>query len=483
MTRKIIGIDIRHDLLSVALLHRGSRENSLVNYALIPLTSPHDFQEALANALAIVSERENITGIPCAVSLPATDISIRNIQLPFKQDRKIRQILPLELESSLARPWEEYVFDYQIVQSGVHTDIIAVAVEKSRMASLLAAFTANHLDPSIISVGAHTAANLIAHQLETEDQHLFISLEKKEATLFFVVSGKIYLIRPLTLSSLSSSHIEGILSGVKRTCIAFETLFGFKFSPAEILLARDDAFGPDLDERIGAELGVPVARIDFFKETGILLSSKSGEAMAPLKIERAIILALYATTSHRGFNLRQGPFKIQKPFVRHKKQLMLTAFLALFLVLTTVSNIWYNAHVTEKKLEQVNQQIAALFQGAFPGNTRMVDALHQMKTKINDAKKTIQNSGNNLKSIKTVTILDEISRNLPGSIDVELTKLVTGQESVLISGTTKTFNAVDDMKTGLEKVSLFNKVTISSANMDKGTNRVRFTLKIRLRET
>jgi len=50
----------------------------------------------------------------------------------------------------------------------------------------------------------------------------------------------------------------------------------------------------------------------------------------------------------------------------------------------------------------------------------------------------------------------------------------------VISGNTDTFNAVDNIKNRLEKSDLFKKIIISSANIDKSDNRVRFKLKVNL---
>ena len=47
-----------------------------------------------------------------------------------------------------------------------------------------------------------------------------------------------------------------------------------------------------------------------------------------------------------------------------------------------------------------------------------------------------------------------------------------------ISGDTNTFNSVDTIKSRLEQVDAFKKITISSANINKSDNRVRFKLKI-----
>ena len=66
------------------------------------------------------------------------------------------------------------------------------------------------------------------------------------------------------------------------------------------------------------------------------------------------------------------------------------------------------------------------------------------------------------------------------SVKVNLTRLVIQPDNVLISGTTDAYDAVNDIKSRLEKVQYFKKVTISSANIDRSGNEVRFMLKLEL---
>jgi hypothetical protein len=58
--------------------------------------------------------------------------------------------------------------------------------------------------------------------------------------------------------------------------------------------------------------------------------------------------------------------------------------------------------------------------------------------------------------------------------------VVIQPDNVIISGTTDTYNSVDTIKSGLEQIPYFEKVTISSSNIDRSGNEVRFMLKIEL---
>jgi Tfp pilus assembly protein PilN len=80
--------------------------------------------------------------------------------------------------------------------------------------------------------------------------------------------------------------------------------------------------------------------------------------------------------------------------------------------------------------------------------------------------------------IRSIDILNSISEKIPENITVNFTRLVIQPENVLISGTTDTFNSVDDIKSRLEQIQHFQKVTISSANIDRSGNEVQFMLKL-----
>jgi len=101
-----------------------------------------------------------------------------------------------------------------------------------------------------------------------------------------------------------------------------------------------------------------------------------------------------------------------------------------------------------------------------------------MRVKLEAAGKSTSLPGDVTASVKTIDILNDISRLIPEKQDVELVSIVVGSGNVVVTGNTDTFNAVDDMKSGLERADNFQSVSISSANMDHSGSRVRFKLKV-----
>ena len=90
---------------------------------------------------------------------------------------------------------------------------------------------------------------------------------------------------------------------------------------------------------------------------------------------------------------------------------------------------------------------------------------------LEEAQKNLTFPGERSASVKTIDILNNISQLTPAKQDVELVSIVVGADTVVISGNTDTFNAVDDMKNELEDADIFKSVSISSANMDQADPR------------
>ena len=140
-------------------------------------------------------------------------------------------------------------------------------------------------------------------------------------------------------------------------------------------------------------------------------------------------------------------------------------------------NLIYDSFALKAQIDQVDQEIQDVFSKTFPDVKKIVDPVQQMRVKINEAKKTAMFQGDTQNNHLTIDLLNEISKLIPKTTDVSMTRLVIGPENLLMDGTTDTFNAVDDIKSRLEKAKLFKSVSISSANIDRSDNRVRFKLK------
>jgi type II secretory pathway component PulL len=483
MTRKILGLDIRHDAVSAVLVKNSIKENVIESYESVPIPDQQDFESGMAASLETIVEKMNISGSICIASFPADQISYRNIQVPFKGLKKISKILPFELEPTIPFPVDDLIIDFYTLplsDHNDHTDLIAAAVEKSKLQLYLGILDSFGIEPEIVTVGGYSTALCLNSLVDTHENWLFADIDKSKCTVFGVLSGKICLIRSFPIPSETPSfNTEMLCTNIQRTLSAFEEIVGLDFHPDGVFITGCGLDDSDIEQDMERFLELSVKRTDLVSHIEIKKQHHPAKTWNPCQMDNAFSLALMEIEGVYGFNFRKGPFAAKKIWVEHKTGLIKAGVLAAMVLALAFFNVILDSYLLKKKLTGLDNQITQIFTSTFP-DVKSVDPYQQMRIEIEAANKKALLSGKIDKNIRTIDILNNISKLIPKETDVKLTRLVVGEDSVQISGNTDTFNSVDDIKSRLEQVNFFQKITISSANINKSDKRVQFKLQVHL---
>jgi len=486
MSKNILGLDIGHNAVSAVLARNSIKGNSIEAHMHLSLSDESRTDRNIADLIEIIAQEIDLSDCICVAAIPADLISYRNLQVPFAEHKKIRQILPFELESMLPFPVEDLIIDFhsfKIPDRDDHTEIIAASVEKNRIDSYLDILASFNIQPKLITAGCYPLAVCMANLSDTAGNWLLIEIGGRKSTLIGVSSGQICIIRSLSADAVASSMVESICTDIQQTLSAFEEISLLDFTPDRLFITGEGVEGSNLERDmsdISQRLGYPVQGIDLTHNTDIIPKRDFKKPWNPGQMDNALALALIEIEGFNSLNFRKGPFIEKEFWVGNKRVLIKTGVLAAFVLLIGFFYYMTDFYYMKKKIARLDSRIIEIFKTALPEVNTIVDPLHQMRIGLKEAKKKSVFSGETKKHIKTIDILEQISRLIPEEIEANFTRLVIGAESVLITGDTDTFNAVDDMKNRLEQAELFVNVTISSANMEKSGNRVRFKLKIQL---
>ena len=102
MSRKVLGIDIRKHSIIAVLVKSGGQENSIEACVEIPVPAETDEAEnGIDAAFESLAQTIDIGDCDCIASFPSAWFSYRNIRVPFSNPKKIRMVLPFELEPTL----------------------------------------------------------------------------------------------------------------------------------------------------------------------------------------------------------------------------------------------------------------------------------------------------------------------------------------------------------------------------------------------
>lgn len=484
MSRKILGLDIRPDAVSAVLINSGIKGTVIEAHEHVQISIRNEDGNVLSASLEIIEQKMDISDSICVVSFPADEISYRNIQVPFKGQKKIKKILPYEIEPTLPFPVEDLIIDFIHLEIPDHNhtnNLLTAAVEKKKLQSFLDTLASFDIDPEIVTVGGYPTAYSLANFLDNHKNWLFIDIANHNSTIFFILSGRICLIRSFAIRSDSRSYkIKSICGNVRRTLYALEKILGLDFEPNGGFITGCGIDHLGIDKDMEQELGFPIERVDILQFAEFLKQQPPPLRWEPFLMDNALSLALMEIEGAKGFNFRKGPFALKKFWEENKKNLIQIGVYFVLILSLGWFNVFLDSYFMNKRLTRLNQQITGVFTSTFPEVKKIVDPVGQMKQKIQDAKKNALIPGDIEKQVRAIDILNTISNAIPKDMDVTLNRFVMGPESVNISGDTDSFNSVDNLKSKLEQADIFKKITISAANIDKSDKRVRFKLKVNL---
>ncbi|MBS3754716.1 MAG: PilN domain-containing protein [Desulfobacterales bacterium] len=479
MNNKIFALDIREDGLCAVLVRTGLKENRLENHAQVFYKDAPDPEQAFQWGLGKITGRMDPSGAFCLVSVPPTDVSFRNLSVPFKSRKKIRQILPFELEPTLPFEVDEMKFDFLTVRQADHSDLIAAVVETARLDVLMDVLEVHGISPGFVTTGGVTAALCIADLYEARPEtFLLIESHPYSATVCIVVSGEIYLIRTFRKNGQpdSRSAARELSKGINRMISAFETIYDADLQPEKLLFSGRDATDPDFVHALGDFLQIEASAVNLATDARLNISVPENLPVSP-EINGALGLAGIETAGLAPFNFSRRHSALEKNWNENRTQLIATGILAAFVFALFMTYAVLDAHFLEKRVSRLDDRITAVFQTTFPGVERIVDPVQQMRSRLQEVKGKKGFSEDVSADVRNIDILKDISRLVPARTNVVITRFVRDEGSVRLSGLTDTFNAVDDIKMQLEKSSHLSGITISSANMDQAADRIRFRIR------
>ncbi len=484
MAKKILGLDISSDGIGAVLLKRGVKAHVVEACAHIVLSPDAEFEEALAAGLEKLRTQMEIGDVICAASFPAERISYRHVEVPFKAPRKIRQVLPFELEPSLPFEVEETVWAYQNLGADHHNTLLAAAAVKAEFDAYLACLNRYELDPVSVSPSGYALAMLTDEQVmrpagDSVDWML-IDIGRQTMALYLLAGGRIQAIRALAGGTTYPWSTKAAATAIRQTLQAFAERIPGGYSPRQALVTGYDLLDVNVESELSALLVLPAQRMDLSGSLPVSIAGRAGEHWRPHRMDKALALAFasFRMPGRQLLDFREGSAPRSRFWSQNRRQLITAGLLALVVVCLMGADLLTQTRNLERRLGRLNASITEVFRSTFPEVKNIVDPLQQMRVKLREVDRRLPEGLSTRAPV--IAILDDISRRIPAGIEVVFSRMVIANDNVQISAETDTFNAVDEIKNRLAGSEMFSKVDITSANMDKTSKRVRFKLKLHL---
>jgi general secretion pathway protein L len=481
MSRQILAIDIRSDAVTGVLVTTGLKSHTVIGSAHVPVVDASDDGDGLRQALEQLLDHIKPAAANVVVSLPADSIHFRFLHIPFKEDNKIRQVLPFELEPSLPVSVDNLKIDFQKSVTDDQADVLVVAIDKTVLQDFMDKLAAVNIRPQLI---VPAGFSMIAHIRDIEEppaaKALFLNIDSEKTTLFAMRGGHAETVRNMPSGLEDKAAAEALALRIRQTIAAWSDLTRDDQAPLAIF-----ASGPGLQDaghtdRLNQALEMDVQAIDLPQWLARVEMAAEVE-WRPNLMNEALALAILEAEQKPCPNFHRTSSPLRNYWSAYRPYVMVPAVLLAIIIFIASSGVFIENYTLGKRVDALDAELKQMLVSAFPG-TRPSNAsvLDQMKSKLKELKKAGTGSEKSVVRTRSIDVLLQLSQLIPDSIEVTLTRMTIGPDEVMVAGETAAFNVVDNIKSHLEKSELFKKITIASANMDKSGERVLFKLKIDL---
>lgn len=483
MSRKVIGLDIRSRRICAVLVKSSLRESRVLAHRVVPIETGDPDGGGLATALEIVRADLGTADADCAVCVPASLFSCRNLQVPFSSPQKIRMILPLELEAYLPQAAQERLIDFAVVENRPgekpQTEVLVAAVEQERLAPVISALSTAGFDPERLTLSGMPAAVCLGRRQPLDELALCVDVGETFGSIAVLAGDRIRRLRCLPLPDDPAARERAVGTHIRTMLGALQEESGAPAAAFRLFLTGDGIAGISR-ESLARALPVELQTADLRHMLNLTPEGGDDVAWDPALMNGALALALGEIEGLESLNFHRSHFPGRKLFARYRESLVRTGALAAAVLVLMFASVLTQSYVLKRQAARLDAQIAAVFKAAFPEVKSVLDPYQQMQANLQELRKNAVAGGDAGAAFRSIDVLKNISEAIPEGITVVFDRMVAGPETILISGTTAAFNAVDEIKGHLERIPGFRKVTISSANTDRSGKEINFQLKVDL---
>lgn len=416
-------------------------------------------------------------GEKVAVVLPADEMLVRRVRLPFREPKTIDKALPFELEPTLPIPLEGLRIIWESRAVGeTDSEILALIGQEAPLSARRVQFKEAGMGAMVLAPSAVASALVLARN----EAPFFLTLQRVNGgcTLGVVCEGKLMFLRSFPLPE--GDGTEALTREVWQTLVALAEREGRWMAPDKLLVSGWEGLPGSLATPLGP---LPVERARLLAATGAVLD----EAMKPHWEEGPYDGALAAACAalsgwkHPVF-WRQG-FAPAEFLAKHRQRVVVTgALLAVMMLLLTVRAV-VGVRSTHRQLAAVEARMTALYLETFEGGRQAPGVgvlLPSMEGRVRVAREEAAYAGQGATQVRVIDILEAISTAVPAELKVTLTRMTLSKGGLTVSGLADDFGAIDTFKGALEKSALFTGVTIASSSKESGGDRFEFKVVIAL---
>ena len=164
MPETMLGLDIGDFSIKAVQVAGGLKGYRVVSCTRITI----DSKEGLETTLNRLFESIPSNSAGCKTSLHTSQISFRNLTMPFSDRKKISQTIGFELEPLLPFPIDTMTTDYVLSKNADENRVLTASIQEDMLKDYLETLAHHHVDPNVVDIdGVPTATQISLDEKES----------------------------------------------------------------------------------------------------------------------------------------------------------------------------------------------------------------------------------------------------------------------------------------------------------------------------
>ena len=490
MPQQVLGIALEDNHVALVRLTGHSKAYDVTLALRQPLPTHDDPDEQAGLQRETVQQlvaAHSLRGDTVLAALPAQHGILRNLTLPFRDLRRIRQMITFALDEHMPFEPEDVVVDFRplpVQQVPQQTQVLVAGMPKKEIDGRLTLLKGAGLEPNVLDLDVFSLANaavLGGNGVPGKTALLYVHPER--TLLTFLHDGVTVFARSLAQGMPTDNgdlpDAQRLGKQLQHTLYACEHAVQLTYEPDLLLL-----FGTDADrlEQLAAGLNEATGtqtRVWRFEAPGYKPANAGSASPAP--VCDAIALGAALRGLHRpvrGLNLRRGEFAPHSNLRELRGKLIALGVLGVAVAALGLGSLYLQNHYKAQRLAQLQDGMAEVFNDALPG-ARTVQPVAQMREKIRDLDKRLRAFGGLTGAqLSGLQILRELSARVPAALGVEVDDLTISGDAIELSASTASYDNVVKLQNAFAASPLLSDVTINNTRQG-ANNAVQFKLSLR----
>lgn len=435
------------------------------------------------------------------VSLPSHRMMVHRVALPFRERKKNQQVIKFEVEGLLPFPVDQVIVDfYQSKETANGNQAMAFAARKEDLQEHLSLMEEAGLDPEGLVPEAMALFWLLPNLGNEVSSGALLDVGHEKTTVVVWHGATLTLVRSIPVagsamrlpakqklkntSPEAPGAEETILPALNRLADEVQrTLMAYESNPdgrpvEKIYITGGSIALPGLGKNFGDILRRPIAILDMEGSSKSLLKNVPEEYHHILTVALGSAFGGFIKEKER-INFRQEEFASSKKAKKAKTRVTLLLSYGILLAVLGIAAFAVDLYLKERRYQDLKTDIRKEFMQAQPGVKKVVNEVQQMKNLVQEEKARVNALGGLSKAASPLEILREFSTVIEPGWKVRVTDLVIEPEAIEVSGEADSFETINQVKSRLDKSSLYKEVQLKTARASTMENVVEFKLQMK----